>query len=139
MDEQQQQQDGHDPNKLGAKGPASEGQPSLSPSDGLDVPIFEHHTPQMPMNLPRDNLRDGTTTDTVSDSTRAIANSVWPCESMRDTHESIREVNGRQYNAQNTTYFLPASESPSLPTYPPLWTPNSHACAINLYILSNYA
>jgi hypothetical protein len=33
------------------------------------------------------------------------------CEPMGDTHEYIREVGGRQYNAQNTMYFLPAGES----------------------------
>ena len=47
------------------------------------------------------------TVDTTSDS-KATTDSVWSFESMRDIHEFIREFNGRHYNAQNTTYFLPA-------------------------------
>ena len=47
---------------------------------------------------------DGPTTDPA-----------WFFESTRDTHKFIREVNGRQFNAQNTTYFLPAGESSDLP------------------------
>jgi len=65
------------------------------------------------MNLAGDDPDDGMTLDTAS-SSRGPANSVWSFQSMRDIHEFIREVNGRRYNAQNTTYFLPAGESPTI-------------------------
>lgn len=62
------------------------------------------------MNLAHDDPGDGMSLETASTSKTTTA-SVWSFESMRDIHEFIREVNGRRYNAQNTTYFLPAGES----------------------------
>jgi len=130
---EQQQQEYHDR----ANGWPPARQPPLNPSGGLDVFIVERHISQVPM---RDDPQERVTIDSVSNS-RAATNSVWPCESMRDTHESIREVNGRQYNAQNTTYFLPAGESTNFPSYSPptLCTSNSHGCMINHYAPSSYA
>ena len=135
MDKQQVHQEGRDRNKLDATGRASEGELSLDPSEGLYVPILEPRMSQAPMNLARDYPRDDMGINTVSNS-KAITNSAWSCESMRDTHEFIREVNGRQYNAQNNIYFLPAGGSSNSPAYPP---PNSHKCAIYHHIPSSYA
>lgn len=84
-----------------------------TPSDGLDAPIFVPRVSQAPMNIAHDVPGDGMTIDTASSSKTTTA-SVWSFESMRDIHEFIREVNGRSYNAQNTTYFLPAGESLTL-------------------------
>ena len=81
-------------------------------SSSLNPPIFEPRMSQLPMNLARDDPEDGMTVDTASNS-RATTDSVWSFESMRDIHEFIREYNGRRYNAQNTTYFLPAGQSGS--------------------------
>ena len=67
---------------------------------------------QLPMNLVRDDTGDGMTIDATSNSV-STADSVWSFESMRDIHEFIREFNGRRYNAQNSTYFLPAGQSDS--------------------------
>jgi len=49
---------------------------------------------------------------------------------MRDTHEFIREVNGRQYNAQSSIYFLPAGESSNSLSYsgPPSYSQLSWMC-----------
>ena len=66
----------------------------------------------------QDDKRDGMGIDTVSNS-RATTDPVWSCESMRDAHEFIRKVNGRQFNAQNPVYFLPAGESSNFPAYSP--------------------
>jgi hypothetical protein len=93
----------------GGSAPAQ--QPLPNPSDGLDAPISESHMSQAPMNL----------TDDAESNSRAS-------ESTKDTHEYIREVNGRHYNAQNTTYFLPAGESS-----------NHILPAIGLYMPSRYA
>ena len=84
---------------------------SRNPDDGIDVPISVPGTPQAPMDpAAQDDQQDGVATDTVSKS-RTTTSSIWYCEPMRDAHESIREVGGRQYNAQNTAYFLPAGKS----------------------------
>ena len=80
-------------------------------SSGLRPPIFEARISQPAMNLARDDPSDRMTLDTASNSKATTDDSVWSFESMRDIHEYIREFNGRRYNAQNTTYFLPAGQS----------------------------
>jgi len=93
------------------QGWAPERHPSRNPDDGIDVPISVPRMSQAPVDpAARDDQQDGMDTDTVSKS-RATTNSIWSCEPMRDAHESIREVGGRQYNTQNTLYFLPAGNS----------------------------
>lgn len=66
---------------------------------------------QCAMNLAGDDPSDRMTLDSASNSRATTTDSVWSFESMRDIHEFIREFNGRRYNAQNTTYFLPAGQS----------------------------
>lgn len=83
---------------------------SSPPADGLYAPIHVPRVSQPPMNLAHDDTDDGVTLDTASNSVGPTA-SLWSFQSMRDIHEFIREVNGRHYNAQNTTYFLPAGGS----------------------------
>jgi hypothetical protein len=109
-----QQQQQHDRSQMNANWWAPERQRSPTPPDGVDVPSFVPRVSQAPMNLARDDSRDGMTLDTASNS-KATTDSVWSFESMRDIHEFIREVNGRRYNAKNTTYFLPAGELPNVP------------------------
>ena len=76
-------------------------------------------------NLTRDDQRDGIGSDSAPHSTTAT-DSAWSRESARDTHEFTREVGGRQYNAQNTIYFLPAGESSNVPAYSlPFLSPSS--------------
>ena len=78
-----------------------------------DNPLYhEPRMSQLPMNLVRDNQGDGRTIDAMSNSV-STSDSVFSFESMRDIHEFIREYNGRSYNAQNPTYFLPAGQSES--------------------------
>ena len=79
-------------------------------SDDLGPPYHEPRMSQLPMNLVHDDTGDGMTIDTTSNSV-STTDSVWSFESMRDIHEFIREFNGRYYNAQNSTYFLPAGQS----------------------------
>ena len=69
------------------------------------------------VNLNRDDQRDGNMGNNSASHSRTATDSAWSCEPMRDTHEFIREVSGRQYNAQNTIYFLPAGESSNVPAY----------------------
>ena len=95
---------------------------SQKSSESPGVHIVESRRPHEPMALAQGDQRDDMGSDTVSNS-RAIIDPVWTCESMRDAHESIREVNGRQYNARNTVYSLPAGESSKFPTYSPSLSP----------------
>ena len=81
-------------------------------SDDLGPPYHEPRRSQLPMNLVRDDPGDGMTIDATSNSA-STTDSVWSFESMRDIREFIREFNGRYYNAQNSTYFLPAGQSES--------------------------
>ena len=90
--------------------------PSPSPLGGLDVHISEPRISQAHMNPARDDQRDSIDNETVSDS-RTTTNASQFCESTGNTHQFIREVNGRYYNAQNTLYFIPAGESPNFSTY----------------------
>lgn len=62
------------------------------------------------MNLALDDPGDAMTID-IAPSSRSTTDSVWSFQSMRDMHEFLREFHGRRYNAQNTTYFLPAGQS----------------------------
>jgi hypothetical protein len=78
-------------------------------SRGPIAPISVPRVSQGPMNLERDDPGDAMTLDTAS-SSKDTADSLLSFDSMRDLHDFIREVNGRQYNARNTTYFLPAGE-----------------------------
>ena len=107
MAEQQQQQEAWAPGR----------HLSSDPSEGPDINV-EPRMSQAPMAPAWDDQPDDMGSDTVSNS-RATTDSVWTCESIRGAHESIREVNGRQYNAQNTVYSLPAGESSKFPTYLP--------------------
>ena len=92
---------------------------SPNPSEGPDVHIVEPRMSQAPMAPAWDDQPDDMgSEDTVSNS-KATTDPVWTCESMRDAHESIREVKGRQYNAQNIVYSLPAGEPSNFPTYSP--------------------
>lgn len=68
---------------------------------------------QAPNLAPSDDPRDSATGDTTP-TDKPATDPAWFFESTRDTHKFIREVNGRQFNAQNTTYFLPAGESSDL-------------------------
>ena len=113
----QQQQEGWGPDRHS---------PS-NPEDGLDVPISVPLVSQTPA---LDDQRDGIGNHTEGKS-GATTNSI----SSRNTHELLREVDGRQYNAQNTIYFLPAGTS----SWAPLRTPHSHGCQIYLYMPSCYA
>ena len=79
-------------------------------SDDPGPPYHEPRISQLPMNLVRDLQGDGMTIDATSNSA-STTDSVWSFESMRDIREFIREFNGRYYNAQNSTYFLPAGQS----------------------------
>jgi hypothetical protein len=106
----QQEQGQYDRSRMDADWWAPERPPSSQ--DGFNAPIFEPRVSQEPMNLARDDPRDDMTLDTASQS-RATTDSVWSFESMRDIHEFIREYNGRRYNAQSSTYFLPAGQSSS--------------------------
>ena len=81
-------------------------QPLFNDND-LNRPYYEPRMLQSPLNLALDDSGDGMSIDATSDSS-STADSLWSFESTRDMHEFIREVNGRSYNAQNTTYFLPA-------------------------------
>ena len=81
-------------------------------STDLDLPYHEPRMSQLPMNLVRDGRGDGRTIDAMSNSV-CTSDSVFSFDSIRDTHEFIREFNGRSYNAQNSTYFLPAGQSES--------------------------
>ena len=81
-------------------------------SNDLGPPYNVPRMSQLPMNLVRDDRGDGRTIDAMSNSV-TTSDSVWSFESMRDIHEFIREYNGRSYNAQNSTYFLPAGQSES--------------------------
>ncbi len=92
--------------------------PERHPSEGPEVPIVEPRTSQAPMAATQDEQRDSMGNDTVSNS-RATTDPVWSCESTRDAHEFIRKVNGRQFQAQNSVYFLPAGESSKFPANPP--------------------
>ena len=108
MAERQQQQEAWAPEK----------RLSPNPSESPDIHIVEPRMSHAPMAAAWDNQPDDMRSNTVS-YIRAITDPVWTCESMRDAHESIREVNGRQYNAQNSVYSLPAGESSNFPTYSP--------------------
>ena len=79
-------------------------------SNNLDPLYHEPRMSQLPMNLVRDDSGDGRTIDAMSNSA-STSDSVFSFDSMRDVHEFIREYNGRSYNAQNSTYFLPAGQS----------------------------
>jgi len=79
-------------------------------SDVLDPPYNAPRMSQPPMNLARDDSGDDMSIGGDSNS-RSTIDSVLSFDSMRDVHEFIREVNGRRYNTQNTTYFLPAGQS----------------------------
>ena len=91
---------------------------SSIPSEGHDVHVAEPRMSQGLMAPARGDQLDDVGSDTVSNN-RATTDPVWTCESMRDAHESIREVKGRQYNAQNIVYSLPAGESSNFPTHSP--------------------
>ena len=99
----QQQQEGWGPDR----------NPPLNPEDDPDVPISVPLVSQAPMNPALDDQRDG-----IGNETNSI--------SSIDTHEFLREVDGRQYNSKNTTYLLPAGKwSRSPPSYSQLpWVSN---------------
>lgn len=98
------------------EGRVPEQHPSPNPLGGLDVLISEPRISQAHLNPARDDQRDSTGIETVSNSS-ATTNAARFDESIRNTHQFTREVNGRYYNAQNTLYFLPAGELPNFSTY----------------------
>jgi hypothetical protein len=127
--QQQQQQQPHDYDNINAIDYTRTQQPSAV----LDPPYHEPRMSQLPMNLARDDPGDGMTVGGASN-TRSTIDSVVSFDSMRDVHEFIREVNGRRYNAQNTTYFLPAGQSsPSFytPLFFPIHSPNPNTFSIS--------
>jgi hypothetical protein len=119
--QQQQQQPYHDRSEINAGwwAPERRRSPTPPPPESLNPPILEPRISQLPMNLARDDSVDGMTLETASTG-RTTTNSVWSYQSMRDIHEFIREVDGRRYNAKNTTYFMPAGQSSR-----PLFRPSS--------------
>ena len=93
----------------------------LNPEDDPDVLISVPLVSQAPMNPAPDDKRAGIGNDTEGKS-EATTNFI----SSRNTHEFLREVDGRQYNSQNTPYILPAGKwSRSPPSYSQLsWMSN---------------
>lgn len=81
---------------------------NTTPSDGRNPPIFKLFMSQTSIHDASDDPRDGVTVN-AAPTDKPATDPAWFVESMRGTRY-IREVNGRQYNAQNTTYFLPAGE-----------------------------
>lgn len=107
---QYQDQDQHLHNNDGNPWTKTRQQPLFN-DDDLNSPYYEPRMFQSPLNLSPDDSGEGMSINATSDSSTSTIDSLWSFESTRDMHEFIREVNGRSYNAQNTTYFLPAGQS----------------------------
>lgn len=73
-------------------------------------PYYQPKVDQAPLNLESASTV-GESIDMSCNTQTSIANSVWPLDSSRDIGQYVREVNGRRFNAQNTTYILPSGES----------------------------
>ena len=90
------------------------------------------------MNAARDNQRHNMDINETVSNSRAATNTARFGELTGNTHQFIREVNGRYFNAQNTLYFLPSGESFNFPPILPLCTRNSHGDAFALYMSPSY-
>lgn len=84
---------------------------SVSPSgSGQSQPQPPYYLPkvdQAPLNLESASTI-GDSIDMSCDMQTGIADSVWSYDSTRDIGQYVREVNGRRFNAQNSTYILPS-------------------------------
>ena len=72
-------------------------------------PYYQPIVDQAPLNLESASTI-GDSTDMSCDTQTGIAESVLSYASTRDIGQFVREVNGRRFNTQNTTYILPSGE-----------------------------
>lgn len=70
---------------------------------------YEPRVDQAPLNLDSASTI-GDSVDMSCDTQTSIVDSLWSYESTRDVGQYVREVNGRRFNAQNSTYILPSGE-----------------------------
>ena len=73
-------------------------------------PYYEPRVDQAPLNLESASTI-GDSINMSCDTRTGIEESVLSYESTRDIGHFVREINGRRFNAQNTTYILPSGES----------------------------
>jgi len=122
-----QQQQRHECSNINASSWPRTRSHSQTCSDDLNPLYYEPRMFQLPMNFDRDDPGDGMTID-ITSNRGSTSDSIWSFVSERDINEFIREFNGRRYNTQNTTYFLPAGQSESqLPILQPCLSPSPGA------------
>jgi hypothetical protein len=85
------------------------GSPSGSGQQQTQRPYYQPKVDQAPLNLESASTI-GSSLDMSCDTQTGIAESVWSYDSSRDIGQYVREVNGRRFNAQNSTYILPSGE-----------------------------
>lgn len=73
-------------------------------------PYYQPKVDQAPLNLESASTI-GDSTDMSCDTQTGTANSFGSYDSTRDIGQYVREVNGRRFNAQNSTYILPSGPS----------------------------
>jgi len=85
------------------------GFPSASGQQQAQRPYYQPKVDQAPLNLESASTI-GDSIDMSCDTQTGTADSVWSYDSTRDIGQYVREVNGRRFNAQNSTYILPSGE-----------------------------
>ena len=75
----------------------------------MQRPYYQPKVDQAPLNLESASTI-GDSVDMSCGTETDIGESVLSYDSTRDIGHFVREVNGRRFNAQNTTYMLPSGE-----------------------------
>jgi hypothetical protein len=83
--------------------------PSGSGQQHTPQPYYQPKVDQGPLNLESASTI-GDSIDMSCDTRPSIADSLWSFDSTRDIGQYVREVNGRRFNAQNSTYILPSGQ-----------------------------
>src|SRR5258706_854763 len=68
---------------------------------------YQPRVDQAPLNLESASTI-GNSVDMSCDTRTSVVDSHWSYDSTRDIGQYVREVNGRRFNAQNSTYLLPS-------------------------------
>ena len=83
------------------------GFPSGSAHQQTQRLYYQPKVDQPPLNLESASTI-GDSVDMSCETRTSVVDSLWSYDSTRDIGQYVREVNGRRFNAQNSTYILPS-------------------------------
>ena len=89
--------------------PPGSDQQQTQPTQPTQRSYYQPRVDQAPLNLESASTI-GDSVDMSCDTQTSVVDSLWSYDSTRDIGQYVREVNGRRFNAQNSTYILPSGE-----------------------------